>query len=431
MGPPGHWETMASFPIEVLLGVYLGTLTGIIPAVVAWGLGFLFKYFTGVSIPAFAVVVLSLAIAGANGGLLALADPTVTQAPNQVTLTTAIIVVLMISLYAHAQGDKTGETLPRHLTFRRLRDRTLSSDVVELVGGFGQVRVSVAGDVSDLEGYPPLPDDVRSHIREDEWTYPADLPLSELEQRLADTLRTEYDLADVSVTIDERGNATVAAAAPVGSLSKRVPSGKRAVSIRALVPSGLARGDEVTVHLADGVVQGTVVSARSDLPGQEREEPPATAAQAKEAATSTDDATAADEETSEAPAVPRSPTTAGGDGRLTLAVSREDASRLLATERAHVVVRARGTRREFELLSMLRRAGRRVRKLSVSPNSDLVGGTIGEAAVRDTYGVGVLAVHQGEGWTLAPRGSTELRGGDELFVVGSRDELTRFSGDFS
>ncbi len=45
---------MAALPVEVVLGVYLGLLTGIIPALVAWSLGFLFKYFTGVSVPALA-----------------------------------------------------------------------------------------------------------------------------------------------------------------------------------------------------------------------------------------------------------------------------------------------------------------------------------------------------------------------------------------
>ena len=59
---------MASLPFEVLFGIYLGLLTGIVPALVAWALGFGFKYFTGVSIPGFGVVVLALAIAGASGG---------------------------------------------------------------------------------------------------------------------------------------------------------------------------------------------------------------------------------------------------------------------------------------------------------------------------------------------------------------------------
>lgn len=265
-----------------------------------------------------------------------------------------------------------------------------------------------------MEGYPPLSADLRREIREDEWTLPADLPLSELETRLADTLRTEFDLADVSVSIDERGRATVIGAPPTSGVSKRVPPGKRAVSVRALVPAGLARGDEVRLVVEGDPINGTIVSAQSTLSGGSASpstplEPdggdPAPVAEVVE---------------------PRTPTTDGGDGRLTVAVSRSDAERLLRLNRAHVVVRARGTRREYELLSLLRLAGRRFRKLTVGTESELEGTTIGDAAIRDTYGVAILAVRGPEGWTLAPRGATRLEESDELFVVGTLDDLNRF-----
>src|SRR6056297_2057023 len=122
---------MASFPVEVLFGLYLGVLTGIVPALVSWAFGFVFKYVTGVTVPAFGVVVLSVAIAGVNGGLLALNDPTFTQSANQVRLSVAVIVVLMLSLYAHNAGDKMGAEFPRKLSLRKLTDRTLSTDVIE------------------------------------------------------------------------------------------------------------------------------------------------------------------------------------------------------------------------------------------------------------------------------------------------------------
>jgi len=35
----------------------------------------------------------------------------------------------------------------------------------------------------------------------------------------------------------------------------------------------------------------------------------------------------------------------------------------------------------------------------------------------------VLAVRRPDGWTLAPRGDTEIATGDELFVVGAREAL--------
>lgn len=399
---------VGSVPTQLLLGLYLGLLTGIVPALVGWALGFLFKYFTGVTIPGFGVVVLGLAIAGVNGGLLALNDPTVRTSENSVALLVAIIVVLMLTLYAHAKGDAMGASMPKRLSLRELTERTLSTDVVELVGGRGQVRIVIAGQVQDMEGYPPLPTDLRTELSEAKPTFPADLPLPELEIRVAQYLRKEFDLADVSVRLDERARATVTAAPPTGALSRRVPDGKRAVSIQALVPTGLARGDEVCVETADRQYEGTVVSARSggSKPG---------------GATVPDGGSS-----SEGPVPPATPTTTGGDGRVTLAVDRTAAVELLSGTIHRLFVKPRGTRREFELTALLRRAGKRFRSLQIHPDSPVDGSTLAETAVRDTYGVSILAVRSGGTWTIAPGGETTLTAGDELIVVGTRSDLDNF-----
>ncbi|WP_276258637.1 potassium channel family protein [Haloglomus litoreum] len=429
---------MAPLPVEVVLGIYLGVLTGIIPALVAWGLGFIFKYVTGVSIPGFGVVVLALAIAGVNGGLLALTDQTVTDRATGPVVVVAILVVLMMSLYAHAKGDAMGAAFPRRVSLQKLREQTLSADVVELVGGRGQVRVKVVGEVADMEGYPPLPDDIRAEIRDGDWTFPADLPIGELESRFADRLRTEFDCAEVTVRLDERGQATVAAAPPLAGLSKRVPDGHRAVSVDALLPTGLARGDRVTVRTDGGAVDGTVLSAKTGTPPAPARmpEPPESAPGAngdlsapadrdeRDGDARTDGGTATD--ATEAPP-PRAPTTTGGDGRLTVAVPRGDADTLLRADRGRVVVRSRGRRREFELLSLLRRAGKRVRRLTLRSGGALDGASIGNASVRETYGVAVLAVRTGEGWAFAPSGETALAAGDELFAIGTRESLDAFA----
>jgi hypothetical protein len=394
-----------ALPVEILLGIYLGVLTGMFPALVAWGLGFLFKYFTGVSIPAFGVVVLALALAGINGGLLALNDPAVTESGFRIVV--ALLVVLMLSMYAHAKGDKMGAEFPRRLSFKRLRERTLSSDVVEFVGSRGEVEVEVVGEVVDMEGYPPISEATRTAIKESDWRFPADLSLSELETRFVDRLKTDLDLTDASVRIDERGKATVIAAPPLSGISKRVPAGKRGVSLEALVPSGMARGDEV-VALADGLaVEGTVIAARS---GKKEEKPKADGGTPTEAQ----------------PAAVSAPTTTGGEGRVTLAVDRSDAEKLLGIQRGKLVVTARGTRREFELISLLRRAGKRFRKFTVKPDSDLDAVTLASANLRDTQEVAVLAVKRPDGWEVAPPGSLELLAGDELFVVGKREALDGF-----
>ncbi|OYR53328.1 potassium transporter TrkA [Halorubrum sp. Ea1] len=428
-----------SLPVEVVFGIYLGIITGILPALVSGVLGFVFKYVTGVTIPGLGVVVLALAIAGINGGLLALNDETIRSSERAPAVLTAIVVVLMISLYAHAQGDKLGATVPKRISLQQLRDRTLSTDVVELVGGRGRVTVDVAGDVNDMEGYPPLPAETRGAIVDGEWTFPADLPLVELEDRFAERLRTELDLADVAVRIDERANATVAAAPPTGALSKRVPEGKRAVSVPALVPTGIARGDVVRV-LASGLsVDGTVLAARtSGKPepgagtpatggGRPGDDLPGTDAARSDGEPRGDGGPRTDGgEAPPAPTTASAPTTTGGEGRVTVAVERPEASALLRAGRGRVLVLSRGTRREYELTTLLRRAGKRFRKVSVVPGGPLDGHTIGEVGVREAYDVAVLAARH-DSWSIAPGGSQRLSAEDDLFVVGSRDALDRFA----
>ncbi|RLM57197.1 potassium transporter TrkA [Halobellus sp. Atlit-31R] len=411
---------MASLPVEVLYGLYLGVLTGLVPALIAWLLGFGFRYFTGISIPGLAVVGLGVAIAGLNGGLLALADPSLTGSANQLRLTIALLVVLMGTLYAHAQGDRMGAALPKRLTLRELTKRTLSSDVVELVGGRGQVRISVVGDVGDVEGYPPLPAALRDSIRAETWTFPADLPLVELEARVETALATEYDLADVSVTLDERGRATVAAAPPTSGLSKHLEPGERAVSVEALVPTGAARGDDVAVLADDdrfdarllGVVDGGWTSTPPADGGTDAADGAAT------------DGGDADRLPEPEPSVP---TAAGGQARATLAVDRQTATSLLGAEEVRLVVRSRGSRREFELVRLLRRTGRRFRRVTVGDRSPPVATTLGAASVRDSYGVAVLAVRHEGSWIVAPGETQSLSAGDDLVVVGSRPDLDRFS----
>lgn len=412
----------SALPVQVLLGLYLGLLTGIVPALVAWGMGFLFKYFTGVTIPGFGVVALSLAIAGVNGGLLALTDDTVASSANETALVVGIVVILMLSLYAHARGDAMGASLPRRVSFRALTDRTINADVVELVAGRGRVRVTVTGDVADLEGYPALPAELRASLREYSDTFPAELPLGELESAVAARLRTEFDLADASVRLDERGRATVAAAPPVGSVSGRIPASERAVSVEGLVPTGLARGDEVSVVTDGGEYRGTVVAARSTpdasslVPGQSTE-PDA----------STDGGT--DESAAEATPAPTSPTTTGGVGRVTVALDRAAAAAVLGDGFRRLVVRSRGTRREFELVSLLRGAGSEFRRLRLREGGALDGRSLGETTVRDGYGVAVLAVRSADGWAVTPGGTVRVVAGDELVVVGTRGNLDRFEAE--
>jgi hypothetical protein len=174
-------------------------------------------------------------------------------------------------------------------------------------------------------------------------------------------------------------------------------------------------------------VVGPVLAARSNG----KPEPGATAVPEPGAAGG-DDANSDDARTdggspaAVAPPAATAPTTIGGEGRITLAVGRSEATALLGVDRGRVLVLSRGTRREYELTALLRRTGKRFRKVSVVVVSLQDGHTIGEAEVREAYDVAVLAARR-ESWTIAPSGTQSLSAGDDLFVVGSRDALDRFA----
>lgn len=408
---------MVSFPAEILLGIYLGLLVGILPSLLVWGLSFGFRYRTGARLSQVGVGVLAVIFAGLNGLVLFSTDQTVVQEPTIPRTSVALLVVGLVGLYAHNKGDEMAAEFPSRLSLSELRERTLSPELAEYVDGGREVRIRVVGEVADMEGYPPLPEELRGKLRSAELRLPADLRLTELERRVEDRLATEYDLGDVAVNIDERGRATVVAAPPFSGLSKRVEHDRHAVSVTGLIPTGLAHGDEVTVITPDAQVRGSVVSADTgESAGKEN----------PDIAPLSNDEPRSDPETS---TPVRTPTTTGGEGRLTVAVTRTDVQPLLRARETKVVVQPRGTRREYEVVSTLRQANNQFRRLNVGSNSPLSGTRLGSVGLREEHGVSILAVQKADGWLVAPEGHTTLQAGDEVFAVGLRDALDQFERD--
>ena len=66
---------MAALPVEILSEIHLGVLTSLVPALIAWLLGFGFNYSTDITVPGPGAGGPVVVITGPNGGLFALADP--------------------------------------------------------------------------------------------------------------------------------------------------------------------------------------------------------------------------------------------------------------------------------------------------------------------------------------------------------------------
>ena len=404
---------MASLPVEVLLGISFGLLVGLVPAF-AVGLGsFLAEYYGGYAVPGVAAVLVALPLAGANGYAVGLvsATATVEEVPRVMI---AALVALLLALYANSQGSHLAAELPRDLSQATRAQRTLSAAAIEDVDGSGQVTVRASGEIRDIEGYPSLSPALRRTLKTGAWRLPADLPLSELETRLADRLRSDYELADAAVSIDARGRASVAAAPPARDLAERVPDGWRAVSFSALLPTGLSPGDEVVVDASDATVDGHVLSARTDA---DREGPGADASDD----TATVEGTGEGETRKQARSA-----TAGGRGRVTVAVRTSDARAVLGEDEAAVRVTSRGTSHVFEAFSHLERAGQAVRRVRLDDAS--------RAALADDPDLSVVGVRRtdedGRSWQFDPD-AVAVEDADEAFVVGAdgSERIRELSGD--
>lgn len=450
---------------EIGLGLYVGVLTGTFTAFLAFALSFGFRYVAGVNLSDRLGLMIGLGAAGLQGGFIGLIrDPEMLRSP---TIAAALLTVMIITMYAHAKGKTLADALPRGSVTQVLWRRTLSSDAVERIGRFGQVRIRVQGEVGDVEGYPPLPDRLRTGISNGEWKFPADLPLSELESRLIDRLETEYDLSVVQADIDSDGRATIAAAPPSGALSRRVPPDRRAVSIETRLPSGIARGDEVELAIEprENARTGTEETNDGDEPPMTIDEPQATTdeptATTETVATPTTesrlvrvlgtvvsappagigavqpegtgtvqpadgtDATDADD-TAQPALAPAPAQTAGaedGVGRATVALSPDEVSTSLTGTLRGLLVRSKGGDAAFELVAMLRRQNNRFRKITVRPDSDAAAARLADLDVRGQYGVDVLAIRRAGEWQFTPSSQVQSQAGDELFAVGPRAGL--------
>lgn len=174
-------------------------------------------------------------------------------------------------------------------------------------------------------------------------------------------------------------------------LSNRLADdGRHAVSVNGLIPTGVSAGDAVTIITPSTQVRGTVIAAHTE----------------------------ADEADSQAD----STTTAGGNGRLTVAVTRTDVEPLVRAPAVKIVVESRETPKSHELVSQIQQAGNELIRRQLSPADSLSGRTVGELAV-DEDELTILGVAADGNWQFSPGGERRLSPGDELFVAGSETRI--------
>lgn len=394
---------------NILLGMYIGVLTGVFAAIIVYLLTFIFTYLAGAKLSVNYALMIGLGIAGVAGGpRLLLRNPELLQSATSLVM---LFMILLITFYAHQKAQDLGKSLPpKTVAMDKLRKRTLASSVIKQVGHFGQVTVRPTGEVTDIEGYPSLPDELRAAIRTDSWTFPSDLPIAELESRLEEKLKQDYYVEDTIVHIDSKGRATISAAPSIGGFSRRVPDGKQVVTVEGILPEGLAEGDTVKVSLNETTITGDIISVKID------EAPPDVGEQGD---------VQTDNEAQEATVSIPVPDEAAidGTGRVAIAINPETVKDIVEQDLIRLYARSRGQMKEFEFVSLLRQYDLKFRKFTLPAESEYPNQTLGELNLRDTYGVVVVALKRANKWRFAPDHTVRLEADDELFVTGPKTGL--------
>lgn len=414
---------MFELTTAILVAVAFGVLLGVGPAVAVFGLTAGFEAVDR-PVPRTTAVIVALGLAAANGYAVGLPlRPTgIADTARLLPVTAGAFVVAALGLYAHSQAETVAADLPIEAARHSRRERGLSAAALESVDAAGRVAIAAGGAVRDIDGHPPLDPGLRRMLESESWRLPADLPLSELESRLEARLRTSYDLATVSASIDERGRATIAAAPPANGVSSRVPEGWRAVTVRAVVPTGLAAGDRVVARPGADAVQGRVLSVGSrPHAGLSRSDVRATSSEPDR----------------------------GRFERVTVAVPTADAEPLLGADRVRVVAVPgsddAGADPDATACSLLERADRSIRSVPIGElRSRLASGDV-DATLGDDIAVLAARIgwqdHERDGrtatvadddrsWSVDPDLSSSspslpLEASDEVIVAGERATMKR------
>lgn len=411
---------MFELTTAIVVAVAFGLLLGVGPAVILAGLSGGLAHLD-YAVPRVAVAIAALVLAGLNGYAVGVTDAAAFSSDDTIAISALSIlvtcfVVVVLALYAHSLAKAAVDDLPFDVARPVRRERGLSAEATDAVDSTGWVAIRTAGAVRDIDGPPPLGPDLQTTLEEGTWRLPADLPLSALESRLEARLRTTHDLAAVSVSVDERGRATIAAAPPSNAVPSRIPDGCRTVTVWALLPTGLAPGDEVAVYPESETVAvvGRVVDVdATDEPTRE------TVAEDRSARSSR----------------PAAVETPGGRGRVTVAVSTPDASVVLESDCVRIVALSGESPADVSAFDVLERAGQSVRslpagRLRTALASDAVDATLEDVRVlggwtNENGGHSTETVARTDPTLVIEPDLSTLESDDDVFVIGDTATLWR------
>ncbi|WP_276258636.1 TrkA C-terminal domain-containing protein [Haloglomus litoreum] len=285
--------------------------------------------------------------------------------------------VFLAAGVAAAAGGRAGDRLGAGAFALTGADR-VEGEVSKVVRAVGRVvTVDLPEDVSDIEGYDPVPPEAKAEFAGATLVFPRRLTVAELRKRLIERLKTDYGVGQVDVELDENGVVSyLAVGSRESGIGPSLPTGTAAIPVRADPAHAARAGDVVQVFRpADGDGAPKRV-ATAEVRGS------------------------------------------AGD-TVTLAVDEEETEAFDDTTRYRLVTLPTSPRADREFASLLRAAEETMGVATVADGSPLVGVSLGGLAVS------VAAVRPAEGTVEAiPSRTRTLAAGDTLYAV-ARPALLR------
>ncbi|GAB3683689.1 hypothetical protein GCM10028857_11610 [Salinarchaeum chitinilyticum] len=289
--------------------------------------------------------------------------------------------------------------------------RTMESDVGSLVRAAGRViRVRVPETIEDIDGYEPVPKEVKADLAGTTFLFPRRMTVGELRERLVERLKRDYEVGHVDVELAEDGSVEyLALGRRLAGVGQTLAPGTVAVAIRADPAFTATPGDRVQIWRPPESAQA--VSA--EMPEEKLEEAD------DESVHDSGVANGADAPASEPTQVTTGELRATVGEVVTIAVDESDADLLDDDVRYRLVTLPASVQTEREFASLLRSADETMGSITVEAGSDLDGSSV------ESIDLTVVALQSNGDVSAIPPGDRVLDAGETVYVVGRPDGIRR------
>ena len=195
-----------------------------------------------------AVVALYL---GTTPALAVLFDET---EPSQLSTALFNVAALVLAAGGGALGREVGDHFGAEVLAWQPTHES-GEGVSQLARAVGQVTtVSLPETIEDAPGYDPVPQRTKTELAGSQFVFPRGLTVAELEDRIAEQLRSDYGIGVVDIRFDEYGDIeSLAVGTRAAGIGATLPPATNAVAVRADPGFSASTGDVVQVWEPDSM----------------------------------------------------------------------------------------------------------------------------------------------------------------------------------